>query len=62
MEGLQKHKELVGVVVRTGRMDKTVTVRIPGRRWVPRIKKVSHSTSQTGGKRCCTIEEIESRW
>lgn len=41
MQGLQKHKELVGVVVRTGRMDKTVTVRIPGRRWEARVKKVS---------------------
>jgi ribosomal protein S17 len=30
----------VGVVVRTGRMDKTVSVRVPKRRWEPRIKKV----------------------
>ncbi|KAK6431631.1 hypothetical protein LTR95_012208 [Oleoguttula sp. CCFEE 5521] len=33
------HKKIVGVVVRTGRMDKTVTVRIPGQRWDGRIKK-----------------------
>ncbi|OQN99695.1 hypothetical protein B0A48_14465 [Cryoendolithus antarcticus] len=33
------HKKIVGVVVRTGRMDKTATVRIPGQRWDGRIKK-----------------------
>ncbi|OQO11390.1 hypothetical protein B0A48_05646 [Cryoendolithus antarcticus] len=33
------HKKILGVVVRTGRMDKTVTVRIPGQRWDGRIKK-----------------------
>lgn len=36
----QKHNEIVGVVVRTGRMEKTVSVRVPKQRWEPRIKKV----------------------
>ena len=36
----QKHAEIVGVVVRTGRMEKTVSVRVPKQRWEPRIKKV----------------------
>jgi len=36
----QKHHEIVGVVVRTGRMDKTVSVRVAGRRYEPRIGKV----------------------
>jgi hypothetical protein len=36
----QKHADIVGVVVRTGRMDKTVSVRVPKQRWEPRIKKV----------------------
>lgn len=36
----EKHKEIVGVVVRTGRMDKTVSVRVAGRRYEPRIGKV----------------------
>lgn len=35
-----KHKDIVGVVVRTGRMDKTVSVRVAGRRYEPRIGKV----------------------
>jgi hypothetical protein len=37
---VQKHHEIVGVVVRTGRMDKTVSVRVAGRRWEGRIGKV----------------------
>lgn len=36
----QKHAQIVGVVVRTGRMDKTVSVRVAGRRYEPRIGKV----------------------
>ena len=36
----EKHKEIVGVVVRTGSMDKTVSVRVAGRRYEPRIGKV----------------------
>ena len=36
----QKHAEIVGVVVRTGRMEKTVSVRVPKQRWESRIKKV----------------------
>lgn len=36
----QHHKAIVGVVVRTGRMDKTVSVRVAGRRWEPKIGKV----------------------
>lgn len=36
----QKHHEIVGVVVRTGRMEKTVSVRVAGRRYEPRIGKV----------------------
>lgn len=36
----EKHKEIVGVVVRTGKMDKTVSVRVAGRRYEPRIGKV----------------------
>jgi hypothetical protein len=36
----RKHADIVGVVVRTGRMDKTVSVRVPKQRWEPRIKKV----------------------
>ena len=36
----QTHKDVVGVVVRTGRMDKTVSVRVAGRRYEPRIGKV----------------------
>ena len=37
---IQKHHEIVGVVVRTGKMDKTVSVRVAGRRYEPRIGKV----------------------
>jgi hypothetical protein len=36
----RKHADIVGVVVRTGRMDQTVSVRVPKQRWEPRIKKV----------------------
>jgi small subunit ribosomal protein S17 len=36
-----KHKKLVGVVVNSGKMDKTVTVRINGQKWNARIRKVS---------------------
>lgn len=39
-EKIGKHKEIVGVVVRTGRMDKTVSVRVAGRRYEPKIGKV----------------------
>lgn len=39
-EKIGKHKEIVGVVVRTGRMDKTVRVRVAGRRYEPKIGKV----------------------
>jgi hypothetical protein len=35
-----KHHDIVGVVVRTGKMDKTVSVRVAGRRYEPRIGKV----------------------
>lgn len=35
-----KHADIVGVAVRTGRMDKTVSVRIAGRRYEPKIGKV----------------------
>ena len=51
LRGLRAHKEIVGVVVRTGRMDKTVTVRIPGQRWEKRLKKVClcEPGSQTSG-------------
>lgn len=40
VEKMYKHHEIVGVVVRTGRMEKTVTVRVAGRRYEPRIGKV----------------------
>jgi small subunit ribosomal protein S17 len=36
-----KHKKLVGVVVSSGRMKKTVTVRVNGQKWNKRIGKVS---------------------
>lgn len=36
----KKHKEIRGVVVSAGMMDKTVRVRVPGRRWNRRIGKV----------------------
>lgn len=39
-EKLRKHHDIVGVVVRTGMMEKTVSVRVAGRRWEPRVKKV----------------------
>lgn len=39
-EGVEKHKEIRGVVVSAGLMDKTVRVRIPGRRWNKKIGKV----------------------
>lgn len=35
------HKEIVGVVVSAGKMDKTVKVRVPGQRWEKKIGKVS---------------------
>jgi hypothetical protein len=41
----QTHKDVVGVVVRTGRMDKTVSVRVAGRRWEGRIGKVCSFSS-----------------
>lgn len=34
-------REIKGVVISTGRMPRTVKVRIPGQRWEPKIKKVS---------------------
>lgn len=34
------HKEIVGVVVSAGKMDKTVKVRVPGQRWEARVGKV----------------------
>jgi hypothetical protein len=44
-----KHHDIVGVVVRTGRMDKTVSVRVAGRRYEPRIGKVcSNLSCRTG--------------
>ncbi|KAK3066304.1 hypothetical protein LTR53_017406 [Teratosphaeriaceae sp. CCFEE 6253] len=33
------HKKIVGVVVNTGKMAKTVKVRVPGQRWEPKIGK-----------------------
>lgn len=49
----QKHAEIVGVVVRTGRMDKTVSVRVAGRRYEPRIGKVRFTA-------CCDWAANES--
>lgn len=37
---LQVPKKIVGVVVSAGKMEKTVKVRVPGRRWEPKIGKV----------------------
>lgn len=37
----QPHKPITGVVVRSGRMDKTVTVRIAGQKFNKQIKKVN---------------------
>lgn len=34
------HRKIVGVVVSTGKMAKTVKVRVPGQRWEPKIGKV----------------------
>lgn len=39
-EHVEKHKEIRGVVVSAGLMDKTVRVRVPGRRWNKKIGKV----------------------
>lgn len=39
-EHTKTHKKIEGVVVRSGRMDKTVTVRIAGQQYNKRIKKV----------------------
>ena len=36
------HRDIVGVVVSTGKMDKTVKVRIPGQTWNKRIGKVNN--------------------
>lgn len=44
-EKLRKHHDIVGVVVRTGMMEKTVSVRVAGRRWEPRVKKVCFQSS-----------------
>ena len=38
---VDSHKKLIGVVVDTGKMHKTVKVRIPGQRWNLKIKKVN---------------------
>ncbi|SMQ51576.1 unnamed protein product [Zymoseptoria tritici ST99CH_3D7] len=35
-----RHKKIVGVVVNSGKMDKTVTVRINGQKWNTRIRKM----------------------
>ncbi|KAF2724205.1 nucleic acid-binding protein [Polychaeton citri CBS 116435] len=42
----EPHKEIVGVVVSAGKMDRTVKVRVPTRRWEPKIGKyyASHSS------------------
>jgi len=39
------HKDIVGVVVSAGKMDKTVKVRVPGQRWEKKIGKVRTFTS-----------------
>jgi hypothetical protein len=39
-DGLPKHKRTVGVVIKAGFMDRTVTVRLPGQAWNKHIKKV----------------------
>lgn len=36
----EEHREIVGVVVRSGKMDRTVTVRLPGQRWERKVGKV----------------------
>lgn len=47
-ENTKAHKRIVGVVVRSGRMDKTVTVRIAGQQWNKRIKKVRMFSFMSG--------------
>ena len=41
-EKTDKHKEIKGVVVSAGLMDKTVRVRVPGERWNKKLAKVFH--------------------
>ena len=42
-EQAEKHSEIRGVVVSAGLMDKTVRVRVPGRRWNKKLGKVYKS-------------------
>ncbi len=39
-ENVEPHRRIVGVVVRSGKMDKTVTVRVPKKVWNKRVRKV----------------------
>lgn len=43
-----KHQDIRGVVVSTGLMDKTVRVRVPGRRWNGKVGKVCCINSYKG--------------
>lgn len=46
-----QHKKIIGVVVNSGKMDKTVTVRVGGQTWNKRIGKVGrmHYETQISG-------------
>lgn len=48
---IEKHKDIRGVVVSAGLMDKTVRVRVPGKRWNKKIGKVCASKRVIHGKR-----------
>lgn len=45
---LKGGREVKGVVVSAGKMDRTVKVRVPGQRWEPRVKKVSPALDRCG--------------
>ena len=45
------HKRIMGVVVSAGKMEKTVKVRCPGRRWEGKIGKVGNKTMMRDGTR-----------
>jgi small subunit ribosomal protein S17 len=45
-DSIPKHKRTVGVVIKAGLMDRTVTVRLPGQAWNKHIKKVGEAADE----------------
>lgn len=63
---IEKHKEIRGVVVSAGLMDKTVRVRVPGRRWNKKIGKVFETRQsldvKTANSGCSTSKATPNTW